>query len=1390
LQHSLQCNNYSMASRAAVALLLAAALTSGAAARRGSRGGAAPRLDARRGYAPLAYNASRGTLAAGASGTGLAAAGAPRQLDMENQGLWWTLWLVDGPVMTDPRVVIIYYGSGWRSNSAGIATINAFVQDLSGSPWWLINRDYTSGSDRVGRNVILEDYTIDDVSPWSNVDGHENDIILDSFQSGRLSVSCKNCNRVALIIGDESTTNDGHCTEHCGWHSHNKYSGHGYKWHASWVGNPKKCFDSLGSYSCSGDLTPAPNGDQWVDAMVSTVAHEIAEWATDPDGNSWYDDDDGAENADKCNWDMRNSWTNCNGAKVNMQLGSRQYLVQSNWVLGTGCRMAVTPTPAPASCTPSRTRAPSPTRTPTRTPTRSRTPSNTPTRSNTPSNTRTASNTATATGSGTATHSIGASASTTATATWSATNTPTATTSCFFSPSPWPRVFDRLTPIDPRAWLLMDRPFPEPEPFVPPTFDFRSVLPQGLPEFAGGGAATAGAFFARVSQGPLLASVPDATNQLAHVAPPADLPLYGGSLAQASPDGDDVTLIATSLVDGAVFYSFVTLSYDSTVDVQTPGLADTRVLNDRAAAGDAQGPAARRAQGLNRPRQAWGKGADDVPPVAAAHLGDGRSFLMTARDGSLSLVQRAGGYWGAYNVARVAPPPPGGLAGLATLQVGFAALLPCGPGSLAEGSPACVNGPTSIVFARGGRLMAQEGVVESARACGRVGHCAWPAHLKSPALPSPRVLLTAAGNITAFSLLPTGGQTASPGAFDIVVASSIPAADLPALPVLDVFRADPASGTFVRLTAPLLFGGAQGGRVSLLELAASAPVHAGTNLAAATGVGSLLVASSLGPCYRPRIAMLLVDFVPAGGARRLQAGEGAWWLAGGGPVVHTPSGGFTVVGTRLALFDPNAPEGSPLRLRVLGDPSGPAGANAPRPAAALLEWPRFPPKLLTPSASATPRLPDGSAPPSATQSLTPFTPPPSRSGTPVLTRVPSPSATLRPAWGARGDVVIVLRAFAPSGAAVGASANTAALAVDAFVSDAAGGRPVGTSVGSVTLSYEHLCTLPGNAPVGGLGALWGPNASNTYELPLACLGVLPGMSPHLAGRHTLMVARGRGNVGESAWLRRPRLSPAAIPTGGALPLPHFTSVARAPSGGGGWASNASGVFALSSYVGDGVWTGEPRACAICGAGGRLCAGGVAQVLPRYLGYASPAAPGSLFLFATTPTSVLYAPVPNAADLACGGAGGVLAGVVGTALRGLTFATDNELFVADGARGLLGFRATAAAPISPAIVSAKWASSVVSAPQVGVGLLGVLFRSTPVAGGVVFATTAATGQLYSYALRTGTWVLVADAPKGQRFLGVFDPPTGAGLNAASQTAAPTVSPTPSRSTSRSATRKRK
>ena len=44
---------------------------------------------------------------------------------------------------------------------------------------------------------------------------------------------------------------------------------------------------------------PSINGDSGIDGMISVIAHEIAEAATDPYGKGWYTSD-GYENADVC----------------------------------------------------------------------------------------------------------------------------------------------------------------------------------------------------------------------------------------------------------------------------------------------------------------------------------------------------------------------------------------------------------------------------------------------------------------------------------------------------------------------------------------------------------------------------------------------------------------------------------------------------------------------------------------------------------------------------------------------------------------------------------------------------------------------------------------------------------------------------------------------------------------------------------------------------------------------------------------------------------------------------------------------------------------------------------------------------------------------------------
>src|SRR5256885_10939633 len=78
-----------------------------------------------------------------------------------------------------------------------------------------------------------------------------------------------------------------------------------------------------------------PNDDPAADADVNTLAHETEETNTDEDLDAWYDNS-GNENADKCAWNFGTTYTTANGSSANMKIGTKDFLVQQNWVNANG----------------------------------------------------------------------------------------------------------------------------------------------------------------------------------------------------------------------------------------------------------------------------------------------------------------------------------------------------------------------------------------------------------------------------------------------------------------------------------------------------------------------------------------------------------------------------------------------------------------------------------------------------------------------------------------------------------------------------------------------------------------------------------------------------------------------------------------------------------------------------------------------------------------------------------------------------------------------------------------------------------------------------------------------------------------------------------------------
>jgi hypothetical protein len=139
---------------------------------------------------------------------------------------------------------------------------------------------------------------------------------------------------VYLVLTTSAVTKVGFLTEYCGWHSYAHIGGSLLKF--AFIGDPTG--PRLGG---CGLRSGTPNGDPGADSMVSTIVHELSETVTDPTFRGWRTDR-GEENADRCAFVYGATRRTAKGT-ANVRLGSRDYLVQTNWVNSTNPHCGLTP---------------------------------------------------------------------------------------------------------------------------------------------------------------------------------------------------------------------------------------------------------------------------------------------------------------------------------------------------------------------------------------------------------------------------------------------------------------------------------------------------------------------------------------------------------------------------------------------------------------------------------------------------------------------------------------------------------------------------------------------------------------------------------------------------------------------------------------------------------------------------------------------------------------------------------------------------------------------------------------------------------------------------------------------------------------------------------------
>lgn len=264
-----------------------------------------------------------------------------------------------GPVMNPVNLYFILYGNWSGQDSTGPAILERWAQTIAPSSYFAINTTYgDSTGNSVPNAVTFKGVYTDTGSLGTNLSdasiGQLTTNAINSGQFGTAGVPDPNGLYMVLTapgVGESS----GFLTQYCGWHwSGSFYDGavqEGYIYSGTTVVKFAFIGNAAGpSFGACAVQSNSPNGDAGADAMISVMAHELSETATDPEGNAWYvvgGPTNGEEMADLCAWNFGTTFAAPNGSAANVTLSGYNYLMQQLWLNANGgkCALSYTSTP-------------------------------------------------------------------------------------------------------------------------------------------------------------------------------------------------------------------------------------------------------------------------------------------------------------------------------------------------------------------------------------------------------------------------------------------------------------------------------------------------------------------------------------------------------------------------------------------------------------------------------------------------------------------------------------------------------------------------------------------------------------------------------------------------------------------------------------------------------------------------------------------------------------------------------------------------------------------------------------------------------------------------------------------------------------------------------------
>jgi len=243
----------------------------------------------------------------------------------------------NGPLVTGaPGVYFIWYGT-WDNNADNTAVqfiLTDFLSNLGGTPYFQINAMYPNGIGGAPSGAILySGAVIDRYSHGLELTASDiAGIVANQIVTGGLPQDPSGI-YVVLASADVSSNATGFCVPSTLPH-HGTGEAFGSQFQYAFIGNPNRCpIVAAPQFFSGGAQLPTPNQNLAADAMASTLAQLLSRVITNPTGSAWFDRY-GLENAAKCVGQFGSTYATPNGARANLRLGSLDYLIQQNWVLG------------------------------------------------------------------------------------------------------------------------------------------------------------------------------------------------------------------------------------------------------------------------------------------------------------------------------------------------------------------------------------------------------------------------------------------------------------------------------------------------------------------------------------------------------------------------------------------------------------------------------------------------------------------------------------------------------------------------------------------------------------------------------------------------------------------------------------------------------------------------------------------------------------------------------------------------------------------------------------------------------------------------------------------------------------------------------------------------